>query len=357
MTYPDRLRWEPAIYEHKAALIGRSPAEVAVSADLLLEALEAEHATYRADFMTVGLDVYNVEAEACGAELATGADDACPEIPVPPWSIDALPPEVEAGELAPPDPETSGRFPLLLEAGRRFRDRLAGSADGGARGGDPGASPVVRVAASGPVSIAAKLAGTEPLLMGLFAAEPQALALLDFTTAVCLAWVAAIRRAGLDAIVFDSSASPPMIGPDLYRDAIGPLHERIMGRLAQTGQRLRSLVLGGDTTPIAGQLAATGANQLVCDYAAGAGDFAAALAAPRGALAAGGAAVLASRGVSIRRNVNPALLSDADLSELVADFCDDLGVLPNPVGGTGILPYDQDPAKYLRFRRLVEERR
>ncbi len=347
MPNATRLLWEPAIYEHKAALIGRSPGEVAVSADLLLEALEAEHRIYGADFMTVGLDVYNVEAEACGAELAAGGRDACPEIPVPLWSMEALPAELQAGELAPPDPETSGRFPLLLEAAERFRDRLADSAGPAASRGSPGASPSVRVAASGPVSIAAKLVGTEPLLMGLFGAEPPALALLEFTTAICLAWTAAIRRVKLDAIVFDSSASPPMTGPDLYREAIEPLHARIMSRLAETGQTVRPLVLGGDTTPIAARLAATGATQLVCDYTADAAGFAAALV---------GCVPAASNGISVRRNVRPALLCGADLTAAVADFCDDLSRLPRPVAGTGILPYDQDPAEYLAFRRLVEER-
>lgn len=342
MTRPDRLLWEPAIYEHKAALIGRSPAEVAASSDLLFEALVAEYSTYRADFMTVGLDVYNVEAEACGAVLASGGGVACPEIPVPPWSLEALPPEIEAGELAPPDPQTSGRFRLLLDAGRRFRDRVAGSA-GRAAVDPPDPPPLVRVAASGPVSIAAKLVGTEPLLMGLFTSEPQALALLDFATEVCLVWVTAIRGEELDAIVFDSSASPPMVGPDLYRGTIAPLHERIMGRLEETGQRLRPLVLGGDTTPIAGQLAATGANQLVCDYAADASAFAAAL--EGSALA----------GVSIRRNVNPVVLSNDDLSGAVRGFCEDLAAVPNPVAGTGILPYHQDPLEYQTFRRLVEQ--
>lgn len=33
------LKWEPAIYEHKASLIGKGPAEVANSAELLTAAL------------------------------------------------------------------------------------------------------------------------------------------------------------------------------------------------------------------------------------------------------------------------------------------------------------------------------
>jgi hypothetical protein len=37
------IKWEPAIYEHKAALIGKTPAEVANSAELLTQAVLKEY--------------------------------------------------------------------------------------------------------------------------------------------------------------------------------------------------------------------------------------------------------------------------------------------------------------------------
>ena len=43
------VKFEPAIYGHKAALIGREPREVAMSAGLLAEAVLKEHEVYRAD--------------------------------------------------------------------------------------------------------------------------------------------------------------------------------------------------------------------------------------------------------------------------------------------------------------------
>ncbi len=65
----DKVPFVPAIYEHKARLIGRSPSEVARSGELLVEALEKELETYDPDVLTVGLDVYNVEAEAAGCAV------------------------------------------------------------------------------------------------------------------------------------------------------------------------------------------------------------------------------------------------------------------------------------------------
>ena len=65
----DKPPFVPAIYEHKARLIGRSPSEVCRSLDLLGEALHKELEVYDPDVLTVGLDVYNVEAEAVGCEV------------------------------------------------------------------------------------------------------------------------------------------------------------------------------------------------------------------------------------------------------------------------------------------------
>src|SRR5690554_3774915 len=59
----------PAIYEHKARLIGRSVSEVARDSNLLAEAVLAEYETYRPDMLTVGMDIYNIEAEAIGSRV------------------------------------------------------------------------------------------------------------------------------------------------------------------------------------------------------------------------------------------------------------------------------------------------
>lgn len=83
MNSQNRLRWEPAIYEHKAALVGRSLLETSRSAELLFEALRAEHEVYGADVLTVGIDIYNLEAEACGARVEDIGPTECPDIAAP----------------------------------------------------------------------------------------------------------------------------------------------------------------------------------------------------------------------------------------------------------------------------------
>ena len=238
-TAPCGFRWEPAVYEHKAALISRTPSEVSASADLLVEALIAEHNVYQADLITVGIDVYNLEAEALGAEPSEVDPYACPEIRAPLWSLESLPRELE-----PPRVSVAGRFALMLEAADRFREHLDSCI------ASPGARPAVRVAASGPVSIAAKLVGAEDLIVGMLTGDPGATRVLAFATEVAVSWLAEIRDSGHEAIVFDSSASPPLLSPELYRSAIAPLHGRLMAVLASSGQRERPLVMGGETADV-----------------------------------------------------------------------------------------------------------
>ena len=120
------LPWEPAVYEHKAALLGCAVTEVANSADRLVAALLAEYETYRADYLTVGVDVYNVEAEACGARILDTGAEACPEIPLPLWDLAALP-----ASLPLPEVPAAGRF--RLETILTNHDRLTDAALCGAR--------------------------------------------------------------------------------------------------------------------------------------------------------------------------------------------------------------------------------
>ncbi len=318
------LLWSPAIYEHKAALVGRDVAEVAFSADLLAEASLAEYETYRTDYLTAGVDVYNVEAEACGAVVkATGAK-TCPEIIDRLYDIDALP-----EQLLLPDVDQAGRFAMLLEAGQQVHAKI-GEVCG------------VFVPASGPASIAAKMVGLQNLIMAMAFESESAARLLEFCTKLAEAWCARIRQAGLDVIVFDSVVAPPMISPQMYVRWVQPLHARLGALLESSGQSVRPLIVGGDTTALAVPLVETGANMLICDFPAEAAQFAAAL--PEGA------------DVQIRRNVNPQVLagSDEQLARAGLELAKDMTHFARPIAGTGILPYDANPAAFAKLREATE---
>lgn len=319
------LPWQPAAYEHKATLIGRSPLEVSRSPDLMVEAVLREFETYAADYVTVGLDVYNVEAEALGAKVVVPEANACPDLAGPLFNLEDIP-----EHPALPDIPIAGRFALFLEAGLRVRKELEGRTR-------------VRVAASGPVTLAVKLTNLEDVILSLCMEDGHAERLLAFTTELCEAWVACLRAHELDAIVFDSMAAPPMLSPALYDHFVLPLHQRIMNRLMESGQQERELVIGGNTTPLAASLARTGATILLCDYAADADAFSTALGDDQAT-------------VVIRRNIAPSSLLLPDINPVLDAFARDLARFRRPMAGTGILPYDFPPDNLLRFRDRLSER-
>ena len=62
------------------------------------------------------------------------------------------------------------------------------------------------------VGKAAKLVGLEPLIIAAAEGDGLAHRLLDFTTQLARSWCRCLREHGLDAIVFDSAAAPPVFG-------------------------------------------------------------------------------------------------------------------------------------------------
>ncbi len=303
-----KIYWEPAIYEHKAALIGKSPAEVAASAELLAAAVIKEYEVYRADYLTVGLDVYNIEAEALGSKLTVPNENQCPDIDGLLFDLNNLP-----GNLTCPEIPGSGRFNLILSAAQEVVKTI-------------GDKTRVRVAASGPVTLAAKLAGIDNLVVSLLMEDGYAKTLLEFTTEIGEQWSKCLRENNLEVIFFDSMAAPPLLSPDMFEKYALPLLHRLMNMLAETGQEDRELAIGGNTAPIAGFLPQTGANILLCDYAADAAAFKSAL---------GNDANL-----KVRRNINPELLKTANMNEFAEQFQRELMIFKKPIAGTGILPYD-----------------
>ena len=191
----DRPPFLPAVYEHKAALIGATPSAVARNVELLERALARELEVYEPDALTVGLDVYNVEAEAAGAKVRFFDG---PDVPI--VTGRPLRPGQDVGLLPLPDPERSGRMPVFLEAGRRLQAYVGGEV-------------LVRGALSAPFSMAAELLGDEPLLLSLLDEPDWAASLLDFCAVAVQAYGKAFADRGLGVILFDSHAAPPLVSP------------------------------------------------------------------------------------------------------------------------------------------------
>jgi hypothetical protein len=129
-----------------------------------------------------------------------------------------------------------------------------------------------------------------------------------------------------------------MVSPDGFARVLVPRLARLMAALQASGQTERELVIGGDTSSIAGLLPATGATFVLCDAPTDAKAFRQALAP--------------SPDCRVRRNIAPDRLAVDPGGRAVA-FVRDLTQFSRPVAGTGVLPYDFEPRHFLEFRNQV----
>lgn len=317
----DRPPFCPAVYEHKAALVGATPSRLARDAELLERALEAELDLYQPDILTVGVDVYNVEAEAAGARIRFSDG---PDVP----SVESRP--IRPGEdvrlLPLPDPERSGRMYVFLEAGRRVAVRH-------------GREVFIRGALSAPFSMACELVGTEAMLLSLLDDPEWSATLLDFCGAAVQAYGRAFVDRGLGVVLFDSSAAPPLLSPALYRRAVRPYAERTIRYFrSDLGLPYVPYIIGGDTAPLLDDILAAGTNGVLADFKA---DLA--LYVER----------LRDRPVLLRANIDPRFLEAVPAAAITSRAREILATgrrHPRFMLGTGIIPYGLDPAKVVAVR-------
>lgn len=323
----DQIPFVPAVYEHKARLIGRSPSEVCRSADLLLEALEKELEVYDPDALTVGLDVYNVEAEAAGCEVRYFGE--APDVPAVARPILGGPGDL--GRLRRPDPSRDGRLPLFVEAAADLCRRR-------------GSEVLIRGAVTGPFSLACALAGTEEVLVATVEAPAFVRGLLAFAAGVAVDLGSAFLAKGVEPVLFDSKASPAAASPRVFRDFVAPVYrEAVFPALRRAGARTLPLIIGGDTTPILEDLLSSGAGQLLCDAGADLGRFIGRCGEERRAC---------------RASVDARLVHTGRPEEIRGEARRLLGLVSGRPGwlfGCGVVAFDCDPANVIALRQVRDE--
>lgn len=318
------LVYRPAIYEHSAAMIGRTIAAVAADADLLAEAHAAAAARYRLTHVVVGMDIYGTDAAAWRA--ATGK-------PAP----------VDLATLAdtPLPPFPAGGQTNVLRAAAALRRDLP-------------ASVQVRVPVTGPFSLAAQVVGFEGLLMGLLDEPATAQRALDRLAEAIEHYIRRVPP-GCGVTLFESAASPPLVRPEDFRRLVLPRLARLMAAARRLGRCdgdedavlapgcRAELILGGATGPILPLLLKLNPALVVCDPANDAADF---LARCRQA------------GVDLRVNLESRLR----LAEFRVEAHHRLESLARLARGqsplyvaTGVVPFDADPQSVVEFGQLVEQ--
>lgn len=318
--------FSPSVYEHCARLIGRRPWEVSRDPELLFAGQAAAYRLYRQGPVVVGVDIYNLEAEAYGAVVGEPAGDGIPAV-----SGHCCAAIGEMAELPAFDPLVAGRVPLVLGVGQRLRQCFP-EAD-------------IRIPVAGPFSVAANVLGLETLLCAAFLQPVETRRALLHLVAGQVAFCRAIVAGGLGVAFFESAAAPPLLSPALFREVELPaLCAAIAGASAVTGTRV-PCVIGGDTTPILPDLLTTGTGYVICP-ASNETDQAAFL-----------RVMAAHPEVMVRVNMRPDIVATGRWERVQAE----VDRIVRLVGGrrrvclgTGALPYETDPETVLRIGEYAQ---
>ena len=239
------MQFCPSVYEHAARVIGESPWEVSQDVELLSKAHIEAYRLYRHRPIVVGIDIYNLEAEAYGAVVGRAAGNAIPAICEYPCSS-----VKELIALEPFNPKTAGRIPMVIEAAKRVSDNC------------PDAD--VRIPLSGPFSLAANLAGFETLLCEIITGPDLVAEALRHLVAGQVEFCKQVVREGLDIAFFESAATPPLLSPQNFRDIELEALKEIMEKTAAVVGHPVPCIMGGDTLPILDDILLTGTGYVCC---------------------------------------------------------------------------------------------
>jgi hypothetical protein len=280
---------------------------------------------YRHRPIVVGIDIYNLEAEAYGARVvAPQGEDSIPAIAEPLFGAldDAL-------DLPPFDPASGGRIAMVIEVGRRLQAEL------------PEAE--VRIPVAGPFSIAINLLGIENVCAAVAERPDDARRLLLRLAENQAVFIRAIRGAGLKIAFFESAAAPPLISPRQFRTVELPALTRALEITREITGLASPCILGGDTVKILDDLLSTGTNYVVCNVETDQQRFVGRLCASH-------------PHVAVRINMDPRIVASPDWALIQEEVERILAIAagrPNCLMGTGCLPLEAPPENIFRIREYL----
>jgi len=315
-----RIPLSLSVYEHAAATIGVTPWEASRDPEVCWRAHREAFMLYEHFPVVVGIDIYNLEAEALGGEVRRPAGVGIPAITTPVAGSAA-----EAAGLSLLDP-AQGRIPMMIGVGRRLTEEF------------PHAD--VRIPVSGPFSIAQSLLGLGRLMEEVALAPGDVRALLERLVDGQVGFARAVIDAGLGVAFFESAAAPPLLSPRMFREIEAAPLQRAMHAVGEIAGAPVPCIIGGDTAPIVPELLATGTGFLICPAETDRHSFLAATAqAPE---------------VKVRVNLDPAVYVRGSAAEIIA-AADEVVALArtraNLLLGTGAIPYETPPANLLLLKR------
>ena len=317
------MKFEPAIYEHAARLIGKTPWEVSRSKELIIEGHRAAFRKYRHMPVVIGIDIYNLEAEAYGGRVAQPGGEGIPALEAP-LCDDA------AGILELPDfdPATSGRLAMIVEAAQELQAELPDA--------------VVKVPVSGPFSLASNIIGLETLLCDAMTDPEDVDAALKKLTQGQLRFCKAIADAGVGITLFESAATPPLVPPHMFSEIVLPALQELIEGAARFSGEATPCIIGGDTLPILEPILSTGTKYIINPSETDQAAFM--------------QAMEAHPDVMVRINMNPAVFCSEDTTAAWAEADRVLALVNGREKvclGSGVLPYEAVPDTTLAVKKYI----
>jgi len=276
--------------------------------------------------IVVGIDIYNLEAEAYGAKIEQPSGNGIPAITSHPYSTTK-----ELLGLEAFDPASDGRIPMALDVAERVASEC------------PGAD--VRVPLSGPFSLATNLMGFENLLCEVYTDPAGVSAALGHLVAGQVGFCREVVRRGLDIAFFESAAAPPLLSPESFRDIeLGPLMA-IMQQTAEIVGHAVPCILGGDTYPILNYILQTGTGYVCCPVATDQKAFM--------------KKMDAHPEVAVRINMDPRPIVSENMEAVKKEVDRVIALAENRrfvCIGTGCLPFETDPQMVLETKQYILSR-
>jgi uroporphyrinogen decarboxylase len=319
-----KIAFTPVIYEHAARFVGRSPWDVSRDPELLFEGHRRAYLEYRQQVIAVGIDIYNLEAEAYGAQVENMGGDAIPAIHQP------LLGSLDEGLTLPPfDPARDGRIAMVLGVGQRLQREFP-EAD-------------VRIPVAGPFSIAFNLRGINDLCLDSALRPDETARMLMRLAEQQAVLCRAVAAAGLDVAFFESAAAPPLLAPQQFHDLELPALRRILELAADGLGRPVPCIMGGNTFPILDDILSTGTNYVACNVETNQAAFVERVARTH-------------PHVKIRVNLDPGVVACHDPARIyrgIDRVLEIVGGRPQCVMGTGALPLETPPENMRVIREYV----
>jgi uroporphyrinogen decarboxylase len=321
------MQFSPSVYEHAARVIGKSPWEVSRNADLLAQGHIEAFRLYKHQPVVVGIDIYNLEAEAYGAIVERPSGNGIPAIHKHPYSTTQ-----ELINLEPFNPKKDGRIPMAIEAAKLVAN-VCPQAD-------------VRVPLAGPFSIATNLMGFENLLCEIANSPDSVIETLLHLVTGQVEFCKEIVSNGLDIAFFESAAVPPLMSPQDFRSIELPALMSIIEKAANVVNHTVPCVMGGNTAPILEAILETGTGYVCCPVGTNQKMFM--------------EKMKAHPEVMVRINMDPRPMTSGNLQAVEKEVDRVFELANNRQNvciGTGCLPYETETQMVLKTREYISSKK